>query len=164
MQIFLIENGKDQSNNPLFIIHPSLEDFLTSSRKCHGTTLYIDRLDPNPSLTMVEICFDSMESGLRRNICRLDDIMALNEEIPDKDKRLGRYIPTMLQHACRNWMFHLEALDSDGNQGSITSALERLDTFLKQHLLHWIECMSLLGWVDASLNHLASWLAVSVAF
>ena len=87
MQIFLIENGQDQSNNPLFTIHPSLEDFqMTSSRKCHGITLYIDRLDPTP---MVEICFDSMESGLRRNICRLDDIMALNEEIPDKDKRLG---------------------------------------------------------------------------
>ena len=32
---FLIENGRDGTNNPLFGIHPCLEDFLTSSRRCH---------------------------------------------------------------------------------------------------------------------------------
>jgi NACHT domain len=164
-QTFFIENGRDERDNPLFTIHPSLEDFLTSSRRCHGTNLYVDRFDPTtPSLTMVEICFDSMERGLRRNICRLDDIMALNEEIPNRDRRIGQYIPVMLRHACRNWMFHLEVLNSDSHRDSITSALKRLDTFLSKHLLHWIECMSLLGWVDVistTLNRLSSWLAVS---
>ena len=165
MQTFLVENGRDETDNPLFTIHPSLEDFLTSARRCYGTTLYVDRLDPTPSVTLVEICFDSLERGLKRNICSLDDIMALNEEIPDRDKRLSQYIPVMLQHACRNWIFHLEALDSDGKQDDISLALKRLDTFLSKHLLHWIECMSLLGWVDVistSLNRLSSWLAVSV--
>ena len=165
MQTLLIEHGRDETDNLLFTIHPSLEDFLTSSCRCHGTTFYVDKLDPTPSLSMADIYFDSMERGLRYNICNLDDVMVLNEEIPDADKRINEYIPVILQHACRNWMFHLEALDADGKQNNIPSALEQLDTFLSKHLLQWIECMSLLGWVDVistSLNRLSSWLAVSI--
>ena len=156
----VIETGRDRTGNPLFSIHPSLEDFLTSSRRCHGTDFYVDRLVP--SLTMVNICFDSMARWLRQNICGLDDTMALNEEIPDRDGRVSQCIPVVLQHACRNWMFHLDALDN-GNQVTIDSALERLDTFLSKHLLPWIECMSLLGWLNlipTYLRRLSSWLTV----
>ena len=56
-------------------------------------------------------------------------------------------------------MFHL----ADGKWDSIDSVLELLDTFLSKHLLHWIECMSLLGWVDAIsiyLRRLSAWLKV----
>ena len=149
-------------------IHPSVENFLTSSRRCHGDTLYVDRFDLTSSQTMLDICCDSMESGFRRNIFMLDDIMVLNKEIPDRDKRLVEYIPGMLQHTCRNWIFHLEALDSeDGKQDRITSALKQLDTFLSKHLLHWIECMSLMGWFDVistslSRLRLSCWLIVSI--
>ena len=111
MQTLLIENGRDETDNLLFTIHPSLEDFLTSSCRCHGTALYVDRLNPTPSVPMACIFFDSMEKGLRRNICNLDDVMLLNEEISDRHKRINEYIPVMLQHACGNWMFYLEALD-----------------------------------------------------
>ena len=162
MQTLLIENGRDETDNLLFTIHPSLEDFLTSPRRCHGTTLYVDRLDP---LSMADICFDSMARGLRQNICKLDDVMVLNEEILDRDKRINECIPLTLQYACRNWMFHLEALDSDTKEDNIPSALEQLTTFLLNHLLHWIECMSLLGWADViptTLNRLSSWITVSI--
>ena len=156
---FIIENGRDRRDNPLFSIHPSLEDFLTSSRRCHGTDFYVDRLVP--SLTMADTCFDSMARWLRQNICNLDDTMALNEEI---DGRVSQRIPLVLQYACRNWMFHLDALDNS-NRDSINSALKRLDTFLAKHLLPWIECMSLLGWLDlipTYLRRLSSWLTVGV--
>ena len=62
-------------------------------------------------------------------------------------------------------MFHLDALD-DTNQDSIDSALERLDTFLAKHLLPWIECMSLLGWltlIPTYLRRLSSWLTVGLS-
>ena len=159
---FIIETGRDGTDNPLFSIHPSLEDFLTSPRRCRGTNFYVDRLVPY--LTMVDICFDSMARWLRQNICNLDDTMALNEEIPDRDGRVRQCIPVVLQHACRNWMFHLDALD-DNNQGGIDSTLERLDTFLAKHLLPWIECMSLLGWlslIPTYLRRLSSWLTVGI--
>ena len=165
MQTFLIEHGRDEADNLLFTIHPGLEDFLTSSRRCHGTTFYVDRLDPTPTLSMANNCFDLMERGLRRNICNLDDVTVLNEEILDRDKRIDEYIPGILQYACGNWIFYLEGLDSDCKQDNTTSALERLGTFLSNHLLHWIECMSLLGWADVistSLDRLSSWLAVSI--
>ena len=161
---FIIETGRDGTGNRLFSIHPSLEDFLTDSRRCHG--FYVDMLVP--SLTMVDICFDSMARLLRQNICNLqvDDKMALNEEIPDRDVLVSQYIPVVLQHACRNWMFHLDALENS-NRDSINSALQRLDTFLAKHLLPWIECMSLLGWLDlipTYLRRLSSWLTVGVFF
>ena len=157
---FLIENGRDGTDNPLFGIHPCLEDFLTSSRRCHGTDFYVDRLAP--SLSMVEICFDLMARFLRRNILTLDDPMALNEEILDRDDHLRQCIPIILQDACRNWIFHLEAF-IDCERNSIDSVLERLDTFLSKHLLYWIECMSVLGWVDVIstyLRRLSAWLTV----
>ena len=160
---FLIENGRDGTDNLLFSIHLSLEDFLTSSRKCHGTDFYVDRLSPTPSLTwtMMEICFDSMAKGLRQNICRLDDTMVLNDEILDRADRVRQYIPAMLRNACRHWIFHLEALNDSKRD---TTPFKRLETFLSSHLLQWIECMSLLGWVDViptSLGRLSSWLYVS---
>ena len=161
---FIIETGRDGANNPLFSIHPSLEDFLTSSRRCRGTNFYVDRLDP--SLTMVNICFDSMARWLRQNICSLDNMMTLNEEIRDRDGRISQCIPLVLQYACRNWMFLLDTV-GDVNQGSIDSVLERLDTFLAKHLLPWIECMSLLGWltlIPTYLRRLSSWLTVGLFF
>ena len=158
---FFIENGRN-GDDPLFSVHPCLEDFLTSSRRCHGTDFYIDRLAPPQN--MLEICFDSMARLLRQNICALDDPMVLNEEIPDRDNCIGQHIPIILQDMCRNWMFHLEAFtDGKYTGNSIDSVLERLDTFLSKHLLYWIECMSLLGWVDAIPNYLrrlSAWLIV----
>ena len=159
---FLIENGRDGKDNLLFSIHPCLEDFLTSSRRCHGTDFYVDRLASAPSPSMVEICFDSMARLLRQNIFTLDDPMALNEEIPDRGDRLRQCIPVILEEACRNWIFHLEEF-VDCERNSINSVLEGLDTFLSKHLLCWIECMSLLGWVDVIstyLHRLSAWLIV----
>ena len=156
---FIIENSRDGTNNPLFSIHPCLEDFLTSSRRCHGTDFYVDR--HAPSMSMVEICFDLMARLLRQIICTLDDPMALNEEIQDC---LHQHIPIILQDMCRNWIFHLEAFaDGECNSHSRDSVLKQLDTFLSKHLLHWIECMSLLGWVDVIPNYLhrlSAWLIV----
>ena len=158
----LVKNGRDGTDGALFSIHPYLEDFLTSSRRCHGTDFYVGRVAP--SLNMVEICFDSMARFLRQNICALDDPMALNDEIPDRDNCLQQHIPIILQDTCRNWIFHLEAFD-DSKGASIYSVLEQLDTFLSKHLLHWIECMSLLGCVDVIPNYLcrlSAWLIVSI--
>jgi hypothetical protein len=72
---FFIKNGRDETDNPLFSIHFFLEDFLTSSQRCHGTNFYIDKLAP--SQNMIEICFDLMARFLRQNICTLDDPMVL---------------------------------------------------------------------------------------
>ena len=164
---FLIENDRGGTDNPLFGIHPCLEDFLTNSRRSRGTDFYLDRLASAPSLSMVEICFDLMARLLRQNICTLNDSMALNEEIPDRDDRLRQCIPNILRDACRNWIFHLEEFADGGwNSTSTDSVVERLDTFLSKYLLCWIECMSFLGWVDVIstyLRRLSDWL-VTVGF
>ena len=160
----LIQKGRDETDNALFSIHPILEDFLTSFRRRHGTTFYIDTLAPTPFPRITNnFCFDVMERFLTQNICNLDDTMALNEEICDRDSRLRQCIPEILQYACRNWIFHIEALGDD--KRDIESALDRLGTFLRKHLPHWVECMSLLGWVDVipiCLDRLRSWLAVGI--
>ena len=109
----------------------------------------------------MEIYFDSMAKGLRQNICRLDDMMVLNDEISDRADRVRQYIPVMLQHMCRHWIFHLEALNDPKRD---SSPFKRLETFLSNHLLYWIECMSFLGWVDvipSYLGRLSFWLDVS---
>ena len=51
---FFIENGRDGTDNPLFSIHPCLEDFLTSSRRCHGTDFYVGRLAPSQNMVKIK--------------------------------------------------------------------------------------------------------------
>jgi energy-coupling factor transporter ATP-binding protein EcfA2 len=161
---FIKESGRD-GRNPLFSVHPSLEDFLTNSRRCHTAAIRVHtgRLsEVVPS--MADICLDWMDKLLRQNICEFDDITLSNAEIPERESRLSKFIPPTLQYSCRNWVFHIEALDNS-KKYDIASALERLDTFLSKHLLEWIECMSLLGCVDTvatSLDRLTLWLVVSI--
>ena len=77
-----------------------------------------------------------MNRGLRQNMCRLTDPGISNIDIPDVDT----WITPVLQYACKHWLTHLRLASK------LDPTLEaELATFCNEHLLHWVEALSLLG-------------------
>jgi hypothetical protein len=78
-----------------------------------------------------------MSSNLKRDICDLRAPGALANEVDSC--RVEECLPAELQYACRYWVQHL--------QRSEIKLLEDGQThvFLREHLLHWLEALSLMG-------------------
>ncbi|KAF3291569.1 hypothetical protein TWF970_000783 [Orbilia oligospora] len=74
--------------------------------------------------------------GLRENICRIKSPATPK---PDIDKNvIEQSLPPELQYACRYWVYHLKESGDSIDDNSQTY------TFLRKHLLHWLEATSLL--------------------
>ncbi|KAJ5740645.1 hypothetical protein N7493_000517 [Penicillium malachiteum] len=127
-------------------LHLSFRDFLTSQSKTDANSFKIDTTETNHSLTAgcLRVMSDQT-SGLRKNICKLENDGILQSEIRDTHS----YIKPELKYAFRFWVRHLEngkpLVDDDG-----------IYTFFEKHFLHWLEVMSILGLIDEALAHLAS--------
>jgi hypothetical protein len=85
-------------------------------------------------------CLEIMNTGLREDICDIQDHSLANDEVADLEERLERVAPSELRYACNYWHVHLRLA------GSTSSGLiEQLETFCSFHILHWIELLSLTG-------------------
>jgi len=84
-------------------------------------------------------CLELMDSteGLRRNPCNLDSLGTLRGQISDQN--VNECISLELQYACRYWVGHLE------QSKKALKHQNDVHMFLRKHLLHWLEAMSLLG-------------------
>ncbi|OCH90173.1 WD40 repeat-like protein [Obba rivulosa] len=125
----------DGPDRPTRIVHASVFDFFVSRER--SQEFYID-----PQLAhflLFDRCMTRMRDLLQHDICDLQDPSKLNSDIPDIDARVARSIPTDLRYACRFWASHLSQVGS--TQTSVGSSARE---FLSQHLLHWLEVMSLL--------------------
>jgi hypothetical protein len=90
---------------------------------------------------LMESCFRIMKSGLRFNIANIPSSFVLdydNSMLPDAVKQ---NIPPFLSYSCRNWDYHLCAVE----MWDMASLCETLSEFLKLPVLFWIEAMNLLG-------------------
>jgi hypothetical protein len=142
------------------LIHPSFRDFMT--QRCPEQSRYfIKPVDRHRQLVLM--CFKTMHSNLKKDICRIRDMSTLNAEVQDLDSRIIAFIPAHLQYACRHWATHLSELllGTDCVDDDVSDALMG---FSSLHLLHWLEVLSLLGWLaDAlpALRHAQDWASVS---
>ena len=120
-------------------IHPSFSDFLLDPLRC---TLSHFRISPNYQHAFLSIhCIQTMNELLRRDICRTEDC-TLNADVPDLAARITKHVPPHLLYACTSWTEHTR-------QSLINSdLLSILEEFLRKHLLHWLEVMSVIGAVD----------------
>jgi hypothetical protein len=76
-------------------------------------------------------CLDRLDKFLHRNICQ----MSLSADLEDET------LPEDVMYACVSFVDHIcSVIEVD-----ISSILERLDSFLGRHLLHWFEAMSIVG-------------------
>lgn len=156
----IIEFGHDPQGLPLIRLQPSFEGFIVDPQRSSMAGFNVNLQHPLVR-SLAELCLDEMNHTLTHNLCQLDDLMVLDEEIPDREDRIHQYIPTTLQYACCQWISHLDLLPPDIDKTS--PVVLKIQEFLFSHLLHWFEVMSILGHVRVilpSLERLAAWFKV----
>jgi hypothetical protein len=130
------------TDEPVRLMHLSFPDFLSDPRRCFDVHDYmVDAASDH--LHIIEHYLELMNDSLRYDICQIRDPSLLNAEVVDLEGRLIKHVSESLRYACRFWVTHwLEHIRTAGTQSRIPTGLE---AFCEQHLLHWIEVLSLTG-------------------
>lgn len=124
----------EDEHRPIRLLHTSFRDFLFDKQRCYDESFWVDEEKANAAL--VDSCLRLMSKKLKEDICDLRKPGALATTV--KSDEIERYLPPELQYACRYWVEHLlrskRLLYDDG----------QIHSFLRQHLLHWLEALSLM--------------------
>ena len=148
---YLIENWVDDLSSLLYedegankgvrVRHMSISDFFISS-EC-ASEYRVDLRDANIQLGTA--CLTTMMGKLCFNICKLEDSLLANVDVPDLQSRIDLHISDALQYSCLYWSNHLCSNHKNFNQ----QAKELLKKFLDgRYPLFWIEVLSLMGMVS----------------
>lgn len=132
----LLAIPKDE-NEPIQSLHLSFPEFLVDDSRCPAEFSVDERIT---NRNLAERCLQSMSEFLSRDICGLKTPGTLKKQIGPS--AVQRCIPDHVQYACRYWINHL-----------LESGIENFDNvqvvqFLREHFLHWLEALSLLGKVS----------------
>jgi hypothetical protein len=141
-----------RKDGPIRLLHPSLYDFFTNRAE---NDFRIDVIEQNQTLAIR--CLLVLNSQLKFDICKIGDPSLLNEEI---SKTVSQHLSGGLRYSCRSFVYHIAKV-TDPNSVLISALKE----FVCEHLLHWIETMSLLEAVSKAeecLRVLANWMKVSL--
>ena len=136
---------------PIVPLHTSFRDFLTD--KTSSGSFYINLAEAHSEVAYS--CLDLMVEKLRFNICHLESSYLPNDQVPDLQSRIDRYIPLALNYACRFWDNHLELMTFE--HGVFT----KLRSVFEEKFLYWLEVLSLtgnIGFATPALSSLAGWL------
>jgi hypothetical protein len=123
---------QDQAR-PVHLHHPSLRDFLLDKDRCGDPHFYIDKKKTHGSLA--ESCLRLMSANLQKDICDLRAPGAYARDV--QIDRIEQCLPTDLQYACRYWVQHLRVSEVQLEDNG------KVHNFLRDHLLHWLEALSL---------------------
>jgi hypothetical protein len=140
------------------VIHDSLREFITDPLRCGLKRYLVDAADYHGQLS--DRCLRLLCKYLRQDICNIRNPGQANAEITDLSARIGRSIPEAVRYACLSWPVHLVS----GGPASGILPVAWLD-FCHNHLLHWIEVLSLLGELSYAGEHLPrviAWFQVSI--
>ncbi|KAJ8590994.1 hypothetical protein M405DRAFT_895222, partial [Rhizopogon salebrosus TDB-379] len=143
--------GTMDSDTLIRPLHKSFYDFLTN--KSRSGKFFVDLSLVNNDLAFASLRV--MEHGLRFNICSLESSYIPNSAIPNLEDRVKKFIPAELSYSCRFWGAHVRVVPFD------SSLAEEIKAFLdKEHLLFWLEVLSLLKGLSGSvgiLSYIVDW-------
>jgi len=135
---------KDESQ-PVRIFHPSFRDFLLDQQRCSDRGFWIDEKERH--IDLFQRCLELMSKRLQQDICGIREPGVLITEI-SKDM-IQSVITADLRYACRYWVYHFQ-------QGNSVEEDNRILQFLSQHLLHWLEVLTLVGELSEGVLVIAS--------
>ncbi|KAG9258938.1 uncharacterized protein F5Z01DRAFT_9785 [Emericellopsis atlantica] len=122
------------SGAPVRLLHLSFRDFLLDPEKRDKSPFWVDEKLAHDA--MAANCLRVMDC-LKQDICQLE---APGTDRSDIDPlTVDKYLPSELQYACLYWVYHVQGASNH------QSDCERVYAFLKQHFIHWLEALSLLG-------------------
>jgi hypothetical protein len=121
---------------PVRLLHLSFRDFLLDPQKRGKSPFWVDERKTHERIASKCLEVMSRPRCLKENLCSLQWPGTLRTEV---DKRvIDERLPAHVQYACRYWVHHLEQ-----SKGRIHDG-DQVHLFLQQHLLHWLEAMSLI--------------------
>ena len=142
--------------SPVTIFHTSFPDFIVNPSRCEESF----RLDESEGHQMLTVqCLQCLNQSLKRNICNLSTNMTVSSS------HGPNAIPEALRYSCLHWASHLaQALVAALDPNAATEIQTLVFTFVEQHLLHWFECLSILGELESGITSLdTAYEAISVS-
>ncbi|KAK7415429.1 hypothetical protein QQX98_005880 [Neonectria punicea] len=140
--LHLVLSIPSSEQSPVRLLHLSFRDFLVDPEKRGENQFWIDEEVAHGHMAMK--CLHVLEKHLRTDTCNLvqpgTSRSSINPEVIDA------HIPPEVRYACLYWAYHTErgkdTIDDNGPEYH----------FLLQHVLHWLEALSLIGKVYESLK------------
>jgi roadblock/LC7 domain-containing protein len=126
---------------PIRILHPSFRDYLLDKKRCTDRNYQVDYRRTHKLLA--EGCLQHL-MHLKTDICNLNDPGILRKDID-----LGLVadcIKPEVRYSCLYWFRHWQ------ESGSTLEERLELDSFLRNHYLHWVEALALLGRMDSAIE------------
>ncbi|KAG8943527.1 hypothetical protein FRC03_002441, partial [Tulasnella sp. 419] len=154
--VIIVPSDFSSNSEQLRVFHLSFPNYLTE--RCSDPCFAI-----NPAIHHLQLavhCLNTLNSFLCKNVCKLPNPFALNNEVPDLEEQVNKVVLAHHQYACNNWAFHLEALSHTPiphlGDGDILAQLKEdavmtLTTFCEGKLIAWLEVLVLLGCLDKSI-------------
>ena len=121
------------------IIHPSFTDFMEDNTRCTNPSFTVNPTLQHTILAMR--CLEVMNTMLTKDTFDLGDV-TFNSDVTDLHSRISDKVPQHLLYACRNWMEHMRLAQISSD------ILGALGDFCNQHMLQWLEVLSVTGAVD----------------
>lgn len=128
---------------PIRLLHLSFREFLVDPRKQGKSPFWANQRDIHKKLAFHCLELMSNSGGLRQDMCNLLRPGVQRNEIDEGT--VASSLPPELQYACRYWVHHLEQSEQHVRDGESTHL------FLQEHFLHWLEAMSLMGYISDSI-------------
>ncbi|KAL5087753.1 hypothetical protein Trisim1_007409 [Trichoderma cf. simile WF8] len=124
----------------VYFIHQSSKDYLTSNSAAQSTLFPNGIKEIHHKMAMHSI--NAMEQKLYRNIYKLNDhaILLADIKTPEPDPLIS------LRYPCSRWLQHIcdSISNSEKTHNQVILNDAKILTFLKEHILHWLEVMSLM--------------------
>jgi hypothetical protein len=139
----------ESSDGKIRPFHASFAEFIVDSERCTDLAYLVDAIHYHQRLAGQ--CLTLMNERLHYNICDLSDPGTPNDQVTNFDCVLQGAAPPELRYACTHWAMHLSYASPPYDH-----VLKALSTFCGEHLLHWLEIMSLLRQLPASDRNLAA--------
>ncbi|GMG08914.1 unnamed protein product [Aspergillus oryzae] len=118
------------TKDPVRILHLSFRDYLLITE----SPFRINKQETHEKL--VSRCLHVMENKLMHNICGMASYGTQRLDVDNEI--IKRHLSAELEYSCQYWVYHLQQ-----SKGRISET--KILSFLKQHFLHWLEALSLLG-------------------
>jgi nucleoside-triphosphatase THEP1 len=151
----VIHIPKQQPGAVVAPFHASFPDFITDPKRCspERCPLFRSLVASEAHELLALKCLKLMNQSLKYNICEIPQALTVSRRESTNDPGNVDKISEALKYSCLHWAAHLAAakvFDTD------TILVDALRIFLHKHLLHWIECLSMLGKLQAGLKSIGS--------
>ncbi|KAL4787297.1 hypothetical protein BJX76DRAFT_354244 [Aspergillus varians] len=130
--------------SPIEVFHLSFRDFVSNTSRCIDPQLQIEEREAHDIL--FARCILLMMERLRRDMCDLGEPGILIHEV--ERARIDVCIPQPVQYSCRYFASHI----SEAKLSRFQNA--QLHEFLQDHILHWLEALTLMRRVGEAIRTL----------